>query len=94
MPLPESAALTRRQEKRQQERMEQIRIEMRKRLDRKRAEKQKRFVPPPPRYDEVYFEGLTLLDSLAGEPITPHECVMEVSPDVWKSKARYDPDLP
>jgi hypothetical protein len=60
----------------------------------KRKEReQKRFLPPP-RYDEIYFEGLAQLDRLAGDPITPRECVMEVSPDVWKSKARFDPDMP
>ena len=52
-----------------EERLARVRAEMQRRLERRREErKRKRFLPPP-RYDDVYFEGLACLDRLAGEPI-------------------------
>lgn len=48
---------------------------------------------PPPRYDEVFQKGLIWLDSLEGEPLTEVETTAYFSNDIWKSKARYDPDL-
>jgi len=92
-PMPEPVVLTRRQEKKRKELLEKVRAEVRMRMERKKKEREQKRYLPPPRYDEIYFEGLAQLDRLAGEPITPCECVMEVSPDVWKSKARFDPDL-
>ncbi|WP_035218414.1 hypothetical protein [Desulfatibacillum aliphaticivorans] len=46
-----------------------------------------------PRYDDVFFEGVEWLDLLAGEPVTPLEGTAHFSPDVWKSKARYDSEI-
>jgi hypothetical protein len=85
--------LTRRQEKKLNEKLEQLRLEMRKQLERKKAVKGKRFQPSAPRYDDVFFEGMAQLDRIAGEPITPQECLMEVAEDAWRSKARFDTDL-
>jgi len=48
---------------------------------------------PPPRYDEVFAQGQACLDSLAGAPLEEQEGKVEFSQDVWKSPARYDPDL-
>ena len=90
----EFETLTRRQQKKQKEKLDQVQAEIRRRLDRKKAAKSERFRPPAPRYDDVYFEGLAILDRLAGDPITSQKCIMEFSDDVWKSKARYDSDLP
>jgi hypothetical protein len=48
----------------------------------------------PPRYDDIFFEGLRQLDALAGDPIEPMECTVVFTDEVWKSKARFDPDVP
>jgi len=85
--------LTRRQEKKLNEKLEQLRLEMRKQLEQKKAVKGKRFQPSAPRYDDVFFKGVAQLDRIAGEPITPQECLMEVAEDAWRSKARFDTDL-
>jgi hypothetical protein len=84
---------TRRQEKKLKEELEQLRLSMRKQLERKKIERGRRFQPPAPRYDDVFFEGVAQLDHLAGEPIASQECVMEFADDAWKSKARFDTDL-
>ena len=43
---------------------------------------------PSPLYDDVYFEGLAWLDSLAGPPLSEGEYEAEFSDEVWKSAAR------
>lgn len=46
-----------------------------------------------PRYDDVYFEGIAWLDSLAGEPFSEGEYIAEFSEEVWKSAARKAQDV-
>ena len=58
--------------------------------------KRRKLVPPfiSPRYDEVFFEGIKWLDSLAGEPIDQGEKEVVFSKDIWKSPARSGDDEP
>lgn len=49
---------------------------------------------PAPRYDDVFAQGTAWLDSLAGEPISEQEGVLEFDPSIWKSRARNDGELP
>lgn len=42
---------------------------------------------PSPQYDDVYFEGLAWLDSLAGPPLSEGEYEVEFSDEIWKSVA-------
>ena len=51
-------------------------------------------VSPPPRYDELFVAGTEWLDVLAGEPVEDIEGELTVSPEVWKSPTRTDPDVP
>ena len=44
---------------------------------------------PPPRYDDVYFEGVAYLESLAGPPIEPGDVYYELG-QLWKEKALKD----
>jgi len=87
-PIP----LTARQLKKRKEKLSAIRKSLKERLDKKK--KQVRFIPTSPRYDDVFFEGVKYLDSLAGEPIEPLEGTLIIADSVWKSKARFDPDVP
>lgn len=43
---------------------------------------------PSPQYDDIYFEGLAWLDSLAGPPLSEGKYEVEFSDEVWKSAAR------
>ena len=67
------------------------------RIQAKLAEKKKHrsLVPPdpPPRYDEIFIEGQKWLDELAGVSIDAREERARFSDDVWKSPARFDPDV-
>ena len=47
----------------------------------------------PPRYDDVYFEGVKWIESLADDPIKPEEGTLEISPDFWKSAFRTDDEI-
>jgi hypothetical protein len=85
------AMLTKRQEKKRTKQLLELKQKIRKKLESRRKESKQSFTPP--RYDDVFFEGLTQLDSLAGEPITPGEYKAEFSEDVWKSKSRSESNL-
>jgi hypothetical protein len=68
-----------------------LRIKNAERLSTKRKN---RLVTPPmsPRYDEVYFEGLKWLDSLAGEEIPEGNQDVVFSDSIWKSLSRSGDD--
>jgi hypothetical protein len=86
--------LTKQLEKEQKERLENLKNKIRERLNRRK--KHPKVLPPnpPPRYDDVFAQGQAWLDSLVGTPLEEEEGKAEFSEDVWKSPARYDPDLP
>ena len=46
-----------------------------------------------PQYDDTYYEILAWLDSLAGEPFSEGEFIVEFSDEVWKSAARKGQDV-
>ncbi len=88
----ENEQLTVRQQKKRTESIRVVKSEFRKRLKAKRRKPKIRLAPPP--YDDIYFEGLKTLDSLAGKEISDISGVVSFSDDIWKSKARFDPDVP
>ncbi len=88
--IPEK--LTARQQKKKKAALEELKKEFRKRLEEKKRRPKIKLEPPV--YDNVYFEGLKTLDSLAGEEIKEIEGIARFSDDIWKSKARFDPDVP
>lgn len=92
VPAPETAAepfLTARQKKKLREGMATLKARAAARMAGRL-----RHPGPRPRYDEVYFDGLAWLDSLAGEPLPegPQDAVFANA--LWKSPARKDADFP
>lgn len=47
----------------------------------------------PPRYDEVYFQGVDWVESLAGDPLEPEEGTLEIPDEFWKSPFRCDDEI-
>ena len=47
-----------------------------------------------PRYDDVYLEGLTYLDSVSGPSLSDRTLTAEFSDEVWTSQTRKGPDVP
>jgi len=75
-------------------RLENLKSLVRSRLDAKKRNPELILPDPPPRYDEVFKEGLACLDLEAGSPLEEGEHKAAFSDDVWKSRARYDPKIP
>ncbi len=74
--------------------MKNLKEKIQAKLAEKKLQKQQIVVSKLPRYDEVFFEGVRWLDSLAGEPIQEQEGEISFSEDIWKSPARGVPDVP
>lgn len=72
-------------------RVKKMREEVRRRLERKREARQSRVPEPPPRYDEVFAEGMAWLD---GPQPEPRRGKLSFSDEVWTSRARGDAELP
>ena len=84
-------SLTAREKKKKKDRFEEIKAKM----ATMREEKQKRRVKPaPPRYDEVFYNGVADLDALAGEEMPNSGGTLSISEKIWKSNWRKDADLP
>ena len=79
------------QKKKKMQAIEQLKKQFQERLEAKK--KKPKMKPRPPRYDDIFYEGVKTLDALAGEDILIREGIVEFSDDLWKSKARFDPDV-
>lgn len=83
--------LSYKQRKKLKETRETFKIHFRDRLQAKMSKP--RVKPRPPRYDEIYHEGIKTFESMAGEHIIETKGILEFSDDIWKSKSRFDPDV-
>lgn len=85
--------LTKKKKKELKEKMRNLRAMSKERLIAKRQEK--KFITPPisPRYDNVYFDGIEWLDSLAGPEIPQGKKEVMFSDSLWKSPARRGGDV-
>lgn len=73
--------------------MKPLREKIQAKLAERKLKKEQNIPSRPPRYDEVFFEGVRWLDSLAGEPVEPQEGEITFSKTIWKSPARTVPDV-
>jgi hypothetical protein len=71
----------------------QIRQHIQLRLVEEKKRRAMKKLSPAPRYDDIFLQGQEWLDSLAGEPIQQSKGELQFSPDIWKSKSRFDPDV-
>jgi hypothetical protein len=83
--------LTVRQKKKRKLALSDLKKKINARLDEKR--KRRIVCAAPPRYDEVFFSGIEWLNSDSEKPLDSGEYTAVISDKMWKSKARYDPDL-
>ncbi len=87
----EGPVLTARQQKKKKQVIETLKKQFRaKQAHRK---KRKKITPTAPLYDDIFLQGLKTLDHLAGKEIELKDGVVYFSDDLWKSKARFDPDV-
>ena len=72
-------------------RLQQTKARVAEKMAKKKAKlKASHIAVKPPRYDDVFFEGLTWLDSLAGEPVCATSGEVSFEDEIWKSPARAD----
>lgn len=55
--------------------------------------KPKLVVPPAPRYDEIFENGVVWLEQLESDPLQEKTVTVTFSPSVWKSSARKGEDV-
>jgi hypothetical protein len=89
-PAPEKPTRSVRQEKKRVERLAQVKGDIKEKLEALRAERAKYTVSRPPRYDNVFFEGLSWLDQLGNTGESSVDGEAEFEDDVWKSDTRGD----
>ena len=87
-------SLSRKEKEERKRKLQNLRILVRERLDERKRNPELVIPDPLPRYDEVFQEGLGCFDLEAGSHIEEREENVVFSDDVWKSRARYDPELP
>lgn len=75
-----------------QEALAQLRERVRDQLDRRMSSRGR--ITPQPRYDAVFAAGTEWLETLAGDPVDALSGELTVSPEIWKSPTRTDPDVP
>ena len=85
--------ITDRQKKMQRKKLLDFKEHLNRKLEEKAIARQVEACTLPPRYDEVFFEGLSQLDQDAGVPPIEGTYVVAFKEDVWKSNARHDPEL-
>jgi hypothetical protein len=90
---PEPVKLSERGRKQRREALEDLRRRIRERLDNPLVAK-RMVVPTPPRYDDVFYEGLKWMDELDGNPIEPSTGEIVFFDDIWKSPNRSEPGVP
>jgi hypothetical protein len=89
-PIPE---VTSRQKKKRREKLLAFKKHLNQKLEEKAKARQTETCPLPPRYDDVFYEGLAQLDKEAGNPPVEGRYLVNFKESVWKSKARHDPEI-
>ena len=84
--------LTASKRKQRSETLASLKQRVREQLDRRIGSRHP--VSPKPRYDAVFVAGTEWLDTLAGDPVESADGELTVSPEIWKSPTRTDPDVP
>lgn len=87
--VSESTSLTARQEKKRTERIGKAKQDIKAKLAARRAARElRKTVNQPPRYDEIYQQGLQWLDELTGSPEGEVHGEAHFDDTVWKSDTR------
>ena len=89
----ESKSLSKTARKKQRNKILDLKERIKKKLTNEAIENKKTVRYTPPRYDEVFWDGQEWLDSLAGQKVDSRTGEVRFSKDLWKSKARFDPDV-
>ncbi len=84
---------TARQKKKQRQKILAFKERLNQKLEEKIQARKADTCPSPPRYDDVFNEGLSQLDQAAGIHSVEGRYLAIFKDNVWKSKMRHDPEL-
>jgi len=84
---------TERQKKKQRQKLLDFKKHLNNRLNAKIESQRSKSCMFPPRYDDVFFEGLSKLNEDEGTDQFHGEFIALFGDNIWKSKARHDPEL-
>lgn len=85
-----AAPLSVKQQKRQDARERETKKRVAEKIAQRRAQQSARRAAPPPRYDEVFLEGVAWLDEQAGKEIAGSSGEVTFDDEIWKSPTRGD----
>jgi hypothetical protein len=91
--VPEKEQMTIKAQKRRTTELNDARARIQEKLAQKKAAVCTTHFIRKPRYDEIFAAGQEWLDSLAGPSIPEIKGNVSFSSDIWKSKARFDPEI-
>lgn len=89
----ERAEPTIRQKKKRRQKILDFKAQLNKKLDEKIKARQSHTCHIPPRYDDVFFEGIKQFDESEGIQLEEGKYLAVFDKNIWKSKARHDPEL-
>jgi hypothetical protein len=95
VPGIEQVELSKKRQKKIQEERNALRKRIQEKLEQKKLARQSRQPSTClPRYDDVFFNGLKWLDSLAGEDIGEFKAEVRIDDSVWSLPGRDETDVP
>ena len=90
----ESEKLSNKDQKRRSKILREAKTKIQQRLAEKGKTAKTEFSIRVPRYDEIFFAGCEWLYSFSAEKIEEFKGEASFSPEIWKSRTRFDPELP
>lgn len=85
---------TPKEKKRRDAELKEVKNKIQQKLSQKMEVSKKTLSIRPPRFDEVFFAGTDWLDSLSGPEIEEFKGQASFSPEIWKSRSRFESELP
>jgi hypothetical protein len=90
----QSEALSIKKMKSQKQRMDDLRARVNAKIAEKRTSSHMVVPDPPPRYDEIFAQGVEWLDMIGGGPVPEYIGEVEFDDSLWKHPARTESDAP
>lgn len=86
--------ITGRQKKKRRQKLLDFKEQLNRKLEERIKSRKDKTIPRPPRYDDIFFQGLDEIEKAASvPPIEEGEYTVNFKDNIWKSKARYDSEL-
>lgn len=85
--------MTERQKKKRRQKLLEFKNRLNARLEEKVKVGKSNLCPLPPRYDDIFYQGVSELNKAAGMYPEEGDYLASFSENIWKSKVRHDPEV-